>query len=635
MNLAKDLVYQIADQSLSRNKRAQLRCRLAWELEEEGNYEGAREAMGELWQRVGERPVLEGLDQQTKAEVLMRVGALTGWIGSTRQIEGAQELAKNLLSESVSLFDTLLQTERVAEARSDLAYCYWREGAFDEARVMLMEAVSRLDDQQGDVKALALLRHAAVEKVTNRLSDALRILSESAYLFEMSNNHTLKGRFHNEFGTVLKNLGAAECRQDYVDRALIEYAAASFHFEQAGHARYQACVENNLAMLFLRANQFPEAHEHLDRAQALFTSLKDKVHLAQVDETRARVMLAEGRMVDAEKLVSAAVRTLENGGEQSLLAEALSTYGIALAGLSDFDQAQATLKRAVDVAVQAGDPEGAGQAALVMVEQLAAYLSNDELKATVDEARELLKNTQDRSTSKRLANCTWRVLSLVHASPRFPSSVDWPNFSVKDEVLRYEAHFIRLALKETSGMVTPAAGLLGLTSHQTLVSMLNRHEDLLKERTPVKPRVRSIIRRRDATSKSRKKTSRKVRPIKILHVDDDPMVAKMVKDCLAFEGMQVKMCPDGTAALKKIVRSTHYDLLLLDYELRGLSGAQLIKRTRGLAHRRRIPIVILSATLDSAAARASGADAFLRKPEDISAVGETVARLVGSAKERS
>jgi hypothetical protein len=102
MNLAKDLLHQIADQRLSRNERAQLRCRLAWELVEAGNYESAREAMGELWQRVGERPVLEGLDGQTKAEVLMRVGAITGWIGSTRQIEGAQELAKDLLSESAS-----------------------------------------------------------------------------------------------------------------------------------------------------------------------------------------------------------------------------------------------------------------------------------------------------------------------------------------------------------------------------------------------------------------------------------------------------------------------------------------------------------------------------------------------------
>src|SRR2546421_9921406 len=123
MNLAKDLLHKVADASLSDNERAQLRCRLARQLEEAGNYEAAREAMGELWQRVGERPALAGLDLESTADVLLVAGALTGWIGSTRQIQGAQESAKDLLSESISLFEALQKPERAAEARSDLAYC--------------------------------------------------------------------------------------------------------------------------------------------------------------------------------------------------------------------------------------------------------------------------------------------------------------------------------------------------------------------------------------------------------------------------------------------------------------------------------------------------------------------------------
>ncbi len=96
---------------------------------------------------------------------------------------------------------------------------------------------------------MALLRLAIVEGSANRLHDALSIDTEAAPLFEKSSNHTLKGKFHNEFGFVLRNLGAAERRPDYIDRALIEYEAASYHFEQAGHRRYQACVENNLGYL--------------------------------------------------------------------------------------------------------------------------------------------------------------------------------------------------------------------------------------------------------------------------------------------------------------------------------------------------------------------------------------------------
>src|SRR5215211_4880652 len=93
-----DLLHQIADPSLTHEERARLRCRLAKALEDTGNYEAAREAMGDLWSQVGQPPVLEGLSFATAAEVLLRSGTLTGWIGSVKQIEGSQEAAKNLLS---------------------------------------------------------------------------------------------------------------------------------------------------------------------------------------------------------------------------------------------------------------------------------------------------------------------------------------------------------------------------------------------------------------------------------------------------------------------------------------------------------------------------------------------------------
>lgn len=95
-----------------------------------------------------------------------------------------------------------------------------------------------MDDKDGDLKAVTLSRLATVEKVTNRLSDALRLLTEVAPLFESSSNHSIKERFHNEFGAVLMLLSKAESRDDYIDRAFVEYAAASFHFEQAGNTHW-------------------------------------------------------------------------------------------------------------------------------------------------------------------------------------------------------------------------------------------------------------------------------------------------------------------------------------------------------------------------------------------------------------
>ena len=98
------------------------------------------------------------------------------------------------------------------------------------------------------------------------------------------------------------------------------------------------------------------------------------------------------------------------------------------------------------------------------------------------------------------------------------------------------------------------------------------------------------------------------------------------------KGWEVETCADGNAAMEKIASHTRYDLLLLDYDLPGANGVQLVQQARGLAHRRTVPIIILSATLDEMAAQMAGADASLRKPEDISSVANTVARLLKSGK---
>jgi len=173
MNLAQDLLRQIDQPNLSPSERAHLRCLLAKQLEEAGNYEAAREAMGELWRGVGERPELEGLDEFVTAEVILRIGALTADIGSCRQVEGAQETAKNLISEALLLFEKLEKQEEVAEAQIEIAVCYWREGAFDEARVMLEEASTKLRDCQSDLKSVAMLRSVLVETSAQRFHDAL------------------------------------------------------------------------------------------------------------------------------------------------------------------------------------------------------------------------------------------------------------------------------------------------------------------------------------------------------------------------------------------------------------------------------------------------------------------------------
>jgi CheY-like chemotaxis protein len=617
MNSANQLLHQLADLTLSSNKRAQSRCQLAKQLEEVGSYERAREMMGALWEGVGIHPNLEDLDQATAAEVLLRWG-LTGWLGSAKRIEGAQEAAKNLISESLRVFEALENIKKVAEAQTEIAYCYWREGAYDNARVLLIEALSHLTDEDRELKAIALLRSAIVEKTANRYHDALRIHTEAAPLFEASENHALKGKFHNSFANVLKNLGSAEKREDYIDRALIEFAAASFHFGQAGHTRYQARVENNLGMLFCVAGKFAEAHEHLNRAQALFTSLKDQAHLAQVDGTRARVLLKEGHNTEAEKLSRSAVQTLQQDDQQALFAEALTTHGIALARLGQHQHARLALQRVIEVAQNVGDMEGAGLAALAIIEELGEHLTADDLSLTFENATDLLSASQHPGHKDRLLSCARRVLYLRGTLPTPPA---WKGFSLKDALRRYESRIIECALKDSGEMVTRAARLLGFKNHNSLIKKLkNRHPHLLSERTPAKQRKGSLIFIRD--------TDIFAKPVTILRVEDHKVVAGAVKETLEMEGWRVETCRDGTSALKLLESSTRYDVMIVGSKLPGVVGVELIRRTRRLSHRQQIPLIMFSSSDIEGEARGAGANAFLRKPNDMSAIAETIARLL-------
>ncbi len=490
--------------------RAHAACARAKEFEEAGEFEKARKAIGEFWQRIGDAPRAEGLSDIARAEVLLRAGALSGWIGSARQITGAQEIAKDLISQSAGEFERLGLVERVAEARIDLSICYWREGAFDEARITLDDALASLGDLDSEQRLRAFLNKAMVEEVSNRGREALKLHRQAAPLFELSQNHALKGKFHNAYALVLKNPGLAEHREDYLDQALIEFSAASFHFEQARHKRFHGVVENNLGFLFVRLGRFPEGQEHLSRARAVASALKDQGFVAQVDDSRARTFIAEGQFSKAEAVARSSVQALQEGDELSLLSTALTTLGTALARLGNYSKARAALEKAISVARQGGDSEGGGVAALSMAEELAKHLPFSELVTYYRMAESELENSRNPETLNRLAKCARLLLS----TPSFadadsvgqPDSESNPSLepfetssfaleaSLDEQVLRYEGELIKRALEAAEGSITRAARMLGVT-HQGLAFILNgRQKSLLPSRKPAKPRRRSIIR---------------------------------------------------------------------------------------------------------------------------------------------
>lgn len=225
LNLTDERLKQLDNPQLTPDGRALIRCEVASELVHVGQYEAAREALGELWQGIGNRPKLRGLTTSVHAEVLLQSGVLSGWLGTLHQVADAQEKAKDLLFEALRRFQSKGRKSKVAEAQYELGLCYFRLGAYDESRIVLDEAARGLSEDDLQLKAKILTRRAFVELWAGRHHDALRVLEEAQSFFE-SGGDALKGRWHNQMGLVLRRLATAEGRTDYADKAIIEYTAS-------------------------------------------------------------------------------------------------------------------------------------------------------------------------------------------------------------------------------------------------------------------------------------------------------------------------------------------------------------------------------------------------------------------------
>ena len=80
------------------------------------------------------------------------------------------------------------------------------------------------------------------------------------------------------------------------------------------------------------------------------------------------------------------------------------------------------------------------------------------------------------------------------------------------------------------------------------------------------------------------------------------------------------------------ITQQHFDLLLIDNELRHFNGLELVKDIRRIPHRKGMPIILISLEDLTEEAREAGANAFLRKPYNLIDLVDTIRRLHGEER---
>jgi Tfp pilus assembly protein PilF len=296
---------------------------------------------------------------------------------------------------------------------------------------------------------------------------------------------------------VLRKLAPSDKPGDYFKRAFKEYVEADEQFRLARNVPFRADVKNNVGNLLRELSRFKEAHQYLEQARRLRSSVRDKIGTAQIDDTRAQVFIAEKKFKEAEAVARNAVRVLEKSGHQCLLTDALITQGIALARLKQTDHAQFIFQKAIEVAHQVGALNKAGIAALTLIEEL-DELPADTLYAAYDRASDWLAKSQSQDLLLRVNAAGRKVFSRLRGESRIEDvAPEDPIEAILNkpcdlqcEVLKFEGILIQRALAKANGSLTRAAALLSM-SYQALAYILeSRQKNLLKERSPIRRRSR-------------------------------------------------------------------------------------------------------------------------------------------------
>ena len=122
-------------------------------------------------------------------------------------------------------------------------------------------------------------------------------------------------------------------------------------------------------------------------------------------------------------------------------------------------------------------------------------------------------------------------------------------------------------------------------------------------------------------------------PIKVLAVDDDPVILRLIEVNLSLEGFEVALAAGGDDALTK-AREVDPDVILLDVMMPGVTGWDVARRLKDDAATTATPLIFLSARTqeeDRRKGQELGVAAYVSKPFDPVELVDTIRRVAGRA----
>jgi two-component system alkaline phosphatase synthesis response regulator PhoP len=117
---------------------------------------------------------------------------------------------------------------------------------------------------------------------------------------------------------------------------------------------------------------------------------------------------------------------------------------------------------------------------------------------------------------------------------------------------------------------------------------------------------------------------------KIVIVDDTPAMVSLISDSLLQSGFEVVTAEDGKEGLAAIAKHEP-DLVILDISMPVMSGLQVLRRLRGEAATKLLPVILLTGRdghADVLEGWMGGADRYLTKPCSMAELLEAVEQML-------
>ncbi len=117
----------------------------------------------------------------------------------------------------------------------------------------------------------------------------------------------------------------------------------------------------------------------------------------------------------------------------------------------------------------------------------------------------------------------------------------------------------------------------------------------------------------------------------ILIVEDHPTMREAMRLILEHEGFEIRDAPDGVAALA-MVRERQPDLMFLDLNIPGASGADVLTALKADPATKHVRVIVVTATGEEGRdfALSLGADEYFTKPFSPTALLRTVERVLAA-----